>query len=349
MSLINQIFGGYNFFVASIVLGVICILWVITAAYLGYIFWVNFKGDRVTGRLVGYGRKSPSDPCLFPVIEFTDRTGQTHRAWSDEGSSAYNLKAIDQKVSVSYLGSGESNVHLHGEIGNFIIPLVLLVISVGAFLIANANFHFHPVHYIAAAVFVAGTFWRIHLIQGIFKAVTTPGWKAQPVSAINPPVSLVPVEELRAGQTAQVQTAQLQKTPWPLFIVIALICFGFACVTAQRQFLLQQNGQRAEGHIIDYKKQLDSHNHASYHAVVRFAPAANTSVVFIDGLGTSWHHNDFSTVTVLYDPAHPGKAMIDRGLWNWLLPVVLAAIGLLFATIALKARAALASLRPKFN
>ena len=41
-------------------------------------------------------------------------------------------------------------------------------------------------------------------------------------------------------------------------------------------------------------------------------------------------------VTVLYDPARPSDAMIDRPVWNWLPWAPIGAVGLFLALVAVK-------------
>ena len=41
-------------------------------------------------------------------------------------------------------------------------------------------------------------------------------------------------------------------------------------------------------------------------------------------------------VTVLYDPAHPSDAMIDRPIWNWLPWAPIGAVGLFLILVAMR-------------
>jgi hypothetical protein len=64
--------------------------------------------------------------------------------------------------------------------------------------------------------------------------------------------------------------------------------------------------------------------------------AGDRIVRFEDWKGSSLAGSLRDRVTVLYDPARPSVAMIDRPAWNWLPWAPIAAVGLFLTLVAIK-------------
>lgn len=315
----------------------------ITAALVGYLLWLFFKGTHTAGTLVGYGKKSPNDSVYYPVLEFVDRTGMTHRAYADEGSSLYDVNKIGQRVSLSYHQGETTQAHVNGSIGIYIVLAVLLALSIGGYLLIDSNFHLHASNFVVAGALVIYSFLRMGLIQGIIKAIEHPGWRLKPVSAMDPPVTLTPVEELKLAQLTikQAQTAQMRKIPYPIIAVIGIVLIALCCYTATKQWYLESVGTRAPGRIVDYRRGSSGGSHSStvYYPVVEFSLPNQARIRFKDRVGSSMTHSK-REVTVLYDPSRPQSAIIDYGIWNWIAPAALLLFGLLLLWIAERARVA---------
>ena len=99
-------------------------------------------------------------------------------------------------------------------------------------------------------------------------------------------------------------------------------------------------GAKTDGRIVGYQqrsirtKNDSSVGSTAYMPVVEYQLASKV-VRFEDWLGAAIAGDINKPVTVLYDPANPSIAMIDRGLWNWLPwgPVLVVGILLLLAGI----------------
>jgi hypothetical protein len=59
-------------------------------------------------------------------------------------------------------------------------------------------------------------------------------------------------------------------------------------------------------------------------------------VQFQDWLGTNVAGNKNVPVMVLYDPANPTEAMIDRPVWNWIPWAPIAVLGLFLLLVSIK-------------
>jgi hypothetical protein len=329
-----------TFFGASVALMGLSFCWLITAVFIGYLIRLFVCGHHTSGAIVGYGRKKPGDPIYYPVIEFTDQNGMTHQTSSDEGSSAFNLNAIGQRMRVSYIPGEAMNVHVEKSFGTYVILLVLLAISVGGFLILNSNFHFRPAHFVAAAIGVGVTFFRLGLIHGIFKVIKDPSWKMKSISAMDSPLTLVPIEELKSTQATlgEAQQKQMRSMPWPLFAIIGAGLFFLCFYLSQKQWHLQQVGEHRAGQIVDYHHERSTGSHSSdmYYAIVQFDLPSGETIRFQDRVGFSMVNSESRDVTVLYEPAHPRNAMIDRGIYNWIGPLALFGFGALLLLISVK-------------
>lgn len=103
-----------------------------------------------------------------------------------------------------------------------------------------------------------------------------------------------------------------------LLAALALLAFAYFTGKADAHLLLK--GARAEGRIVGFQKRLfrttGTRGRNVYLPIVEFE-AGGALVRFEEqklirtGEGVGW------TVPVLYDPANPSVAMIDRANWNW--------------------------------
>ena len=106
-------------------------------------------------------------------------------------------------------------------------------------------------------------------------------------------------------------------------------------------FYLLRNGVRGPGRIVAYKQESfrnssgSSSTSTSYMPVVEFH-TNDRFVQFQDWLGTNVAGNKNVPVMVLYDPANPTEAMIDRPVWNWIPWAPIAVLGLFLLLVSIK-------------
>jgi hypothetical protein len=138
---------------------------------------------------------------------------------------------------------------------------------------------------------------------------------------------LMRAEDLAGGSAADDPRAAANRRTLarlaPLFLIagVALVVFGVRQTQAQQR--LQDAGIRAAGVVSALVSSHDSNSH-TYHARVVFTDRAGQRRQFTDRVGASPPlYRAGEAVTVLYLPAEPGGAMIDRGAWNWLGPGLL--------------------------
>jgi len=103
-------------------------------------------------------------------------------------------------------------------------------------------------------------------------------------------------------------------------------------------FRLIREGVRTPGRIVSYKQEAfrraSGSSSTAYMPVVEFH-ISDRFVQFKDWLGSSVAGSINVSVIVLYDPANPAVAMIDRPLGNWLPwgPVFAVGVLLLLASV----------------
>lgn len=101
-------------------------------------------------------------------------------------------------------------------------------------------------------------------------------------------------------------------------------------------------GQHTTGKLVGYREE----NFAT-DAGVRWASASMPVVEFRAGQDTvrfkDWMGSNFrvpmgGSVPVLYDPAHPANAVIDRPVWNWIPWAPMFAVALLLLVSGIRGR-----------
>jgi len=125
-----------------------------------------------------------------------------------------------------------------------------------------------------------------------------------------------------------------------VFVGMFLMLFGY--YTGRVHFDLIRGGARTAGKIVDYKEERfartgtdQSPFNTAFMPIVEF-PAGDRVIRFQDWMGSSVAAELNNTVTVLYDPADPSAAMIDRRVWNWLPWAPVFAVGFFLTVIGIK-------------
>jgi hypothetical protein len=121
----------------------------------------------------------------------------------------------------------------------------------------------------------------------------------------------------------------------------ALVFLGLGYFMGHAHFHLIRQGVRAPGRIVGYKQESfrrtssnTSSTSTGYMPIVEFH-INDRFVQFEDWLGTGIAGSKNIPVIVLYDPAHPTQAMIDRPVWNWIPWAPTFAVGFLLAFSAI--------------
>jgi hypothetical protein len=151
---------------------------------------------------------------------------------------------------------------------------------------------------------------------------------------------LASAEKLVAQLTSNRE--KILRYAWIPQLFAGLVFLGLGYFMGHAHFHLIREGVRAPGRIVDYKqKSFRSSSGATSSTTTAYMPIVefHTNERFIqfqDWLGTSIAGNKNVPVMVLYDPANPSVAMIDRPAWNWLPWAPIFALGLFLVLVAIK-------------
>jgi uncharacterized protein DUF3592 len=123
--------------------------------------------------------------------------------------------------------------------------------------------------------------------------------------------------------------------------VMGLFLMLFGYLIGREHFHLICAGARTQGAIVGYKEQYFASNYSrgSSSGTTAFMPlvkfqAGNRVIQFKDWMGTNAAVLNVR-VTVLYDPANPSLAMIDRPVWNWIPWAPTFVVGLFLVLVAI--------------
>jgi len=147
------------------------------------------------------------------------------------------------------------------------------------------------------------------------------------------------VERLVARLTGNRE--KILRYAWIPQLSVGLFLLGLAYFMGHEHFHLIREGVRAPGTIIGYKQEnfrrsSDSFSTTGYMPIVEFR-AGDHSYRFQDWLGARFAGSTNVPVTVLYDPANPSVAMIDRPARNWLPWAPIFAVGLFLLLVGVSA------------
>ena len=124
-------------------------------------------------------------------------------------------------------------------------------------------------------------------------------------------------------------------------VVAGAILLIVAYMMGHVHFHLIQQGVRAPGTVVGFNQRYIGNSFSRTTPALAFMPivefqAGDRIVRFEDWQGSSLAGSLRDRVTVLYDPARPSVAMIDRPVWNWLPWAPIAAVGLFLTLVAIK-------------
>ncbi|HEY6265717.1 MAG TPA: DUF3592 domain-containing protein [Candidatus Acidoferrum sp.] len=126
-------------------------------------------------------------------------------------------------------------------------------------------------------------------------------------------------EELVAWLTGNRE--KILRYAWIPQVFAGLVFLGLSYLMGHAHFHLIREGVRTAGRIVAYKQERfrrsSGSSSTSFMPMVEFH-THDRFIQFEDWLGSNSAGALSNPVIVLYDPANPSLAMIDRPVWNWL-------------------------------
>jgi hypothetical protein len=289
------------------------------------LYW-RIHARRVSGTILGVIQKGS---MYTPVYRYALSDGQTHEAKSDISSGSPVSYRTGRAVSL--LVSPENPSHARTA-GNYLLDAIGLVLIAPGLWLGYTALTAYPVTrmtWIMAAAMLVYLAERAHsLFRSGGPRISFAEWKRQANLASPKAIDLAqvkPAEQfLSAKDGSQSVAAQINSNPLVLpivaFFAVALALVG--CYQGYRMARLESAGIHADGEVIDLKEESSNHGY-SYYPIVRFPIGNNRSVQFKDGVGSDPPSYEVGErVRVLYLADDLRVAIIDRGIWNWIIPSV---------------------------
>jgi hypothetical protein len=311
-----QAYNQVGFFIgAAICLG-------IGGFILGYSLYWRLHAVRATGTIIGVTAK---DNLYTPVYRYTLPNGETHEAKSDTGSGW--LKGKETGRVVPLLVSAHNPTEARTK-NNYSLELISVLFIIPGLWLGHTALTIYPVTWMTWVMAGALLLYFVERVHRIFipkgERLSIAEWRKQhnlDGSASIDLKEVKPVEQLFAPG---------KRPPWisnrqwaPLVGLFALLLAGIGVFQSYKMSRLEASGLRAPGAVVSLKEE-ESGNDSSYYPVVRYQTDKNLSVEFKDSIGSnppSYRTGD--KVTVLYLANEPQRAVIDRGVWNWVIPGLL--------------------------
>lgn len=292
----------------------------ISAVILGSAVHWKVHGLRVQGRLIGV-RQTGGD-SFRSVYRYELPSGQSYEATSKLGSSSLRGRETGASVPLlvipgHYTEVEEARSHVWTLVGGF-----LLAISVLLFYVAVHFWPVGPMTWIVAAILAAQFAVKIYRIA-------RPSFKQPGASPEQRDMTAIPLQrsedilaqpERRANDARQ----RAQQRRWaPVLLVVGLLLLALSYSSGHTLARLETSGLRAPGIVQSLERSNSGGRDFVLYPVVTFTATGGNSVRFRDASGSNPPANHIGDhVTVLYLANDSKSAMIDRGVWNWLVPLL---------------------------
>ena len=299
---------------------------------------------RVQGEVIGVRRNGN---FLNAVYRYQTPAGETIEAASVQGSSSPRGKETGRIVPLWVIPEKPHEVQEAGGVTGHVftvVGVVLLGTGAALFWVGVTAWRTTPMTWIIALLIVTHLLQKLrNILAPKDKSLPRLPWRAQLArlkeeaqtrenaaqSQKTPPVQRV--EELAASPEyrgkATGKRAQLARlAPFLVLAGIGLIALG---VHQSRLLLrLESAGVRAPGRVTSLSSSRGTNGGNTYYPLVSYVDGTGRTIVFRDSVGTNPpSHQVGDAVTVLYLPGDAQRALIDRGLWNWLPSVMLYVLG----------------------
>jgi len=298
----------------------------------GYTVYVRATERAYTGQIVGVRTEGPGRNMYWPLVAYTDGQGVRHEALANSGSSLIGANAPGKKVTV-FADPAAPDALMIARDWWLLLALGLFLLAVGSPFIAAGlealHFNFRTALVALALAGYVG-FKLFRLVHPFLDARKAGGWTAAREAFMAKVAQRQALQPLAAADIAALGAKQSKQAAavLPVLVVVgaAILIGGGIWFERQRTFL--NHAIAAAGTVLRNEASDGADGDETYHAVVAFTDRNGRAVTYRDSLGTSppW----FSTgdkVKIFYLPEDPARAEIDRGIWNWLVSLLIAAFG----------------------
>lgn len=294
---------------------------------LGSSLYWRVHAIRASGTISGVLKEGT---FFYPVYRYRLPDGQFHEAKANMGSGSLQGMETGRAVKLMISAHNPNEARQAGD--DYLIDIIGAVFLVPGLWLGYTALIAYPITrmtWFMAFAFLVYAGERLRTVmtpKG--PRVSIEEWKklhnmgdagAIDLSKVKPMESF-PVEASSA------RTFQNSKglVPFLALFVVVLVLIG--AYQSFRLFRFETSGARANGEVVRLIEQSSSGSNGGYvyYPVVRFRTAENVTIEFKDQIGSNpSSRQPGDRATVLYLPNNPNQAMIDRGILNVLLPLLL--------------------------
>lgn len=300
--------------------------------FFGFIFFISRLQKRQSGTYQKGNKKGAAkyaNETYYAVYEYQLPNGERTEHVSDWGSNMLGKNIPGRQVNVLVSAHNPEKMKkpsMAAMIFGFIFFLPGVFIGVQAV----KTFEFNVMTVLLPFAILGFFAFKIsRFISKIPKKEFKEGMKALREDGFSVTMSSGrKADNARALSTSEIR--ERMKAVTTNYVVGGYVCFLIAIGLAGGSYYTGNDlvgklavGVPAQGEVVDFESRYSSSSEGSgytYYSVVRFVDENGRSIKFRDKVGSSHRmHKRGEQVDVLYDPQDSSDAMIDRGIWNWLI------------------------------
>jgi uncharacterized protein DUF3592 len=294
----------------------------------------------VQGEVVGFSTTEggASDGRYFhPVAQYVSLDGATRYIEGSVGSSS-PLGSVGDAVTVLIQPDDPQTAAIQSSL-TYVLGVAIVLMGLASCIIFFAIFRISSLSVAGAVVVVSCGAWKLHgMIRD--KPLSLAAWrdyKARVLRArtfTDATKGQIPWADPAALEKAVANQKAANRLAIPFFLLagVGLVLLGGHLRKQTESFL--ERAVPAAGVVVDMVAN-HSGDTTTYAPVVVFEHDGQT-YRFKDSVGSNPpSHRMGEAVRVLYDPARPGDARIDRGRWNKVIPILVAICGGLFCALGI--------------
>ncbi len=312
---------------------------------VAYTLYLRVTERAYRGQIVSVQSEGVAKNMYWPLVAYTDDQGRRHQGLANSGSSRIVGRTPGASVTVLAAPTAPDALMLAGDwwvlfcIGMFVLAVASPFVLMG---LHSLRFTWGTLA-VALAILGYGGFRLFPLVHPLLDARKARTWAAardafKARAQARQEMQTVSIADL--AQASTIQSQQLAKSA-PVLMALGVVLVIAGAFWFQHQTAFLARALIAHGIVVRNEASEDSDGKASYHAVFAFTDRNGRELTVQDSVGTSpaWFSSG-DKVKVFYAPENSADAKLDRGMWNWLVPLLIAALGTLMLSAGLYGYAA---------
>jgi len=291
----------------------------------------------VPGRIVGFSRApGESGESYHVVAEYAGADGQ-HRLIESAVGSSSPMGRVGDALQILVRPDDPENAAIKSY-ATYVIGIVLMLMGAVSCWVFLATFRLNPVTLVTSIVVTGLCAYKLNGVLDRLPA-SMQSWAALKKAIQGRVYPAAARDQIAWADTATLDATRRRQMRANRFTWLVLVLGGIALVFLGR-YLYQSTAEflaravPASGRVVELAPN-NSSDTVTYSPVVEFE-AGGERHRFKDSVGSdppSYRSGD--QVPILYDPADPRRARIDRGIWNRAVPILVGVFGALLALTGL--------------